>query len=185
MTQHRAAHPIGQKCLAWLLLIAVAFMGLTITRQQALGSLHGHADQGPRISSVLTTALSSLASDWVDRWQEQKAFGHGQLLPAIFHGADVLSHAPVYAQAHDHSALERHHHVADDVTVIALDGAAATADAADSSTLGGSLLLPIVWTPAAGLVLHAIAEQTVPWPVGRFVAFASRTVPPLLRPPSL
>lgn len=184
MTHHRAAHPIGRKCLAWLLLVALVFMGLTITRQQALGSLHSHADQGPHISTALKNALSSLANDWVDRWESQQAFGHGQLLTGIFHSADVQAHAPVYAHTHDHSDLERHHHAPSDATVVALDGTAGSADTADSSAMGVSLLLPIVWTSTAGLVLHAVAEQTGPWPVGRLVAFATRTVTPLLRPPS-
>ncbi len=185
MIHYRAAHPLGRKCLAWILLVAVVLMGQTITRQQALGSLHSHVDQGSHISTGLTNALSSLARDWLDRWQAQKAFGHRQLLPTNFHGAELQARAHVDPHSHDHSTLQRHHHAAGDDTVIALDGASASADTVDTSAMGVSMLLPIVWAPDAGLMLHPISEPTGPWPAGRLFAFSSRTVLPLLRPPSL
>lgn len=188
MTHQRVAHTAGQQCLAWLLLLAVALMGLTITRQQALGSLHSHAPPRLHIPSTVTTAVSSLANNWKSRWQRQKVLGHGQLqldtaANAALWTANTASHA-AHGHMHDHDALERHHHAADDATVVALDGAAELAGAADSPANGGAILLPAAGLPGGALVLQAVAQRTGPWPAGRAVAFVSLSVPPPLRPPT-
>ncbi len=185
MTPYRTAHPIGQKWLAWLLLVAVALMGLTITRQQALGSLHSHADQGPRMASALSAAVSNLGNHWINRWQLQQAVGHGQLLANA--GSDGMPDATGLhdSDPHDHDALERHHHAAHDASVLAVDGAAESAAAADSAASGGSVVLSGFGVPSAGLVVPTMTGFNGPWPVGRLAAFVSRSVPPLLRPPSL
>lgn len=194
MPQQRLATTAGQKCLTWLLVLAIGLMGLTITRQQVLGSLHSHAEQTPRTSSVLNTALSNLASDWISRWQQQQVIGHGQWLLGTASDATTwpVDSAAVAeatrshdADAHDHNSLERHHHAAHDASVVALDGAAQLADAADSSANGASVLLASVGALAAGLSLPTVAEHNGPWPAGRMVAFVSRSVPPLLRPPTV
>lgn len=194
MPLHRAAQPLGHQWLAWLLLVAVALMGLTITRQQALGSLHSHTDQGPRLSSALQTAVSSLGNDWSRRWRQQQALGHGQLLLATAsYGAHWPSDSAAIANAtrwdaadaHSHDSLERHRHAAHDASVVALDGAAEFANAADSPASGSATLLSGMGIPSAALVVQAMPSRVGPWPVGRFAALATRSVPPLLRPPSV
>ena len=193
MIQQRPAITPGQKYLAWLLVLAIGLVGLTITRQQLLGSLHTHADHTPRPPSVLSTALSDLASDWISRWQQQQVIGHGQLLlatasegtPWPSDSAAVTDATRLHdAHAHDHDSLERHHHAAQDASVVALDGAAELADAADSSANGASVLLASVGAIADGLSLPDMDKHNGPWPIGRLVAFVSRSVPPLLRPPT-
>ncbi|MES2952217.1 MAG: hypothetical protein V4858_27135 [Pseudomonadota bacterium] len=190
MTHRRTAQNAGLQSLVWLLLVAVALMGLTITRQQALGSLHIHADRESQGTPRLSTAVATLANDWLSRWQQQHVFGHGQLLlgtasgaapwpsniSGVSHTTDVRS-----THAHDHDSLERHHHTVDDGSVIALDGAA---EVADDSAAGALILLPVAATPNDGPAMPAIAERRGPWPVDNFAAFVSRNVAPLLRPPS-
>lgn len=193
MTQHRRALPSGQRCMAWLLLLAVALMGLTVTRQQVLGSLHSHTDQGPRLSVALHIAVSSLGSDWARRWQQQHILGHGQMLMAATDSTDWPSDTAEAANAtrlheshaHNHDSLERHHHAAHDASVVALDGAAELANASDSPASGASLLLFSLAAPSAALTVPANASHMATWPSGRFAALASRSVPPLLRPPSV
>ncbi len=193
MTQRRVAQNAGLQGLVWLLLVAVALMGLTITRQQALGSLHMHTDRESQGTPQLRIAVATLANDWLNRWQQQHLFGHGQLLlgtasdaspwpsntSRVSHTTDVGS-----THAHDHDSLERHHHAVGDGSVAALDAVAELADAADSSTAGASMLLPVAATPNDGLVLPAIADRRGPWPVDHSAAFVSRDVAPPLRPPS-
>lgn len=179
MTPPRAAHTVGQKCLAWLLLIAVACMGLTITRQQALGSLHRHTDHSLHMPSAVTATFSSLVSDWTGRWQQQKVRGHGQLLLAAAHFP-----APSPSDVHDHNTLERHHHAPHAANVVALDGAAVAADAADSPAGGASVLLPVLGTSGSRLFWRVTAAHRGPWPVGHAVAFVSRSIAPPLRPPA-
>ena len=197
MTQQRVAHSAGQKGLAWLLVLAIGLLGLTITRQQVLGSLHSHTDNALHTPSVLSTAVSNLAHDWISRWQQQQVFGHGQLIlgsasavppwPAARAAvADASRLHDVHdSHAHDHDSLERHHHAAHDASVVAVDGGAQLADAADSSANGPSVLLTGAGVLADGFNVPMVAEHNGPWPVGRFVAFASRSVPPLLRPPTV
>lgn len=183
MTPPHAAPTVGQKCLTWLLLVAVALMGLTITRQQALGSLHRHADHGAHQPSAVAAALTILASDWNERWQQQKMRGHGHLLSAAAHfPAPAPSRALVHE--HDHNTLERHHHAPHDASVVALDGAAEFADAADSPASGSSVLLPALGAAGSELAWLQSAEHRGPWPVGHAVAFVSRNIPPPLRPPA-
>ena len=190
MTLRRAEPPTSARSLVWLLLVAVALMGLTVTRQQALGPLHTHAEQGARSTSTFSAAVSSLASDWLSRWRQQQVFGHTQLRlaaasdeRALWSPGDARTGEHT-AHIHDHDTLERHHHAADDASVVALDGAAQAADAADSSAAGAPNLLPIVTTTSDGLAVPALAARSGPWPVDRAAAFASRSVAPLLRPPT-
>ena len=191
MTLRRAEPPTSARSLVWLLLVAVALMGLTVTRQQALGPLHTHADQAVRGNSTFSAAVFSLASDWLGRWRQQQVFGHNQLrLAAVSDSAAFLplsddSHPGTgSAHAHDDDALERHHHAVGDAGVVAVDGAAQAADAADSSAAGAPNLLPIVATPNGGLALPALADRRGPWPIDGGTAFVSRSIAPLLRPPA-
>ena len=190
MTQQRAKPPTSARSLVWLLLVAVALMGLTVTRQQALGPLHTHANQEVRGNSTLGAAVSSLAGDWLSRWRQQQVFGHNQLrLSFVSDPAPLLPPGNFSAGAHDaqvndHDVLERHHHAVDDASVVAVDGAAQAADVADSSAAGAPNLLPIVATPSGGLVLPALGERQGPWPIDRAAAFFSRSIAPPLRPPA-
>lgn len=195
MAQPQTAILVGQKWLVWLLLVAVAVMGLTITRQQALGSLHSHPDQRPRLSTALRAAASSLGNDWARRWQQQQVNGHGQLLlgtaayGTLWQSDKDNTAAASATRVHDdhkhsHDSLERHHHGAHDASVVALDGAAELVAASDSPASGVPLLLLGIGAPSAGLVLQATTSHIGTWPQGRFAALASRSVPPLLRPPS-
>ncbi len=183
---HRRVTPRSiQQSLLWLLLVAMVLLGLTITQHRALGSLHKHSNLELRNTSVLT-AVSVLASDWKARWQQQKILGHGQLLLATPSTAmDWPAVAPRGSHNHDHDALERHHHAADDGTVVALDGAAQGVSAVDGSSTAASIMLPVVGTPNEALTLQAIASHTVNWPVASFAALVSRAIPPPLRPPTV
>lgn len=179
MTQRRVKRHTRAQSLVWLLLFAVAVMGLTVTRQQALGSLHLHAYQGSLGSSFLASAVSQLASDWHSRWRQQQRFGHSQLRlhpawdPTLGSGNDTIPH--------DHDAFERHHHAEGDSSVIAVDGAA---ESAESSATGALIVLPVVSKLSDGLTLPTMAGRTGPWPVDPDTAFASRNVAPPLHPPT-
>ncbi len=170
MTPPRAMHSVGTQSLLWLLLLALALMGLTVTRQQALGSLHRHDQATVQGPSTLASVTASLASDWLNRWRQQQRWGHGAL--PLHMATDV---------PHTHGDLERHHHAAGDPSVESIDGAA---DAADNATTTGMVLLTAVATPSRALVVLAVAAERGPWPVDRFATFKSRSVAPLLRPPA-
>lgn len=189
MPYHRTAHPVGNTCLTWLLLVAVALMGLTITRQQALGPLHSHQEHRSHAPSAIGAVLSDWASDWHGRWQQQKMSGHGQMLLALVPAPErALRHRDIphtHTSTHTHDLLERHHHAAHDASVVALDGAAAGADAADSPASGASLLLPGLATLRDGIAVPAASCVRGSWPIGRIVALASRSIPPPLRPPAI
>jgi hypothetical protein len=184
MDHHRVTPSTHQKRLVWLLLVALVLLGLTITQRQVLGSLHTHADVGPT-HTLTSAAVSSLAHDWKIRWQRQKMLGHGQLVLATPFDAVVWpTVATRGAHVHGHGALERHHHAADDETVVAIDGAAQVAEAGESPTTSASLLLPAVGTPVDAIKLPAVSRNTGAWPVASFATLVSRAIPPPLRPPT-
>lgn len=191
MPYHRKAPSVGNTCLAWLLLLAVALMGLTVTRQQALGPLHSHTVERSHNAppSAIGAALSDWARDWQGRRQHQKMSGHSQMLLTFApfpERANRHSDIPhTHTNNHTHDALERHHHAADDASVVALDGAAAGADAADSPSNGASLLLISLAAPGGGLAVPATSALRSSWPVGRIAVLSSRSVPPPLRPPAI
>lgn len=185
MTLRRVAPRSIQKSLVWLLLLAMVLLGLTITQQQALGSLHKHSNLQSRHTSVIT-AVFVLANDWNARWQQQKILGHRQLLLGTpSNEMDWPGVASRGSHDHDNDALERHHHAADDGTVLALDGAAQGVSAVDGSSTAGSIILPVVGTPNDALTLQAAASNPMRWPEAGFTAFVSRTLPPPLRPPTV
>jgi hypothetical protein len=187
MTQRHTAQAIGTRSLIWLLLFAIALMGLTVARQQALGSLHLHADQGLRDSSIVGPAVFSLASEWKNRWRQQQVFGHGQLRPHAALNATPwplgnTSRARHSAEPHSHNDLERHHHASGDASVLALDGAAGSAE--DGAT-GAVVMLLMLGATCGALVLPALAARQDRWPVDGAVSFISWNVAPLLRPPAV
>ena len=196
MTQGRIQRDTGTRSLVWLLLMAVMLMGLTITRQQALGSLHRHTGQELRAPSKLSTAVSSLASNWLNRWRQQQLFGHSELRTRLAtdttlwpsRATQLADHAHAsgaHPETHQHDALERHHHAMGDGSVVALDGAAQAAEAADGGSSGASLVSPGVATPSAGLAMPDPHADKGPWPVDPGTAFATRSVAPALRPPAV
>lgn len=181
--------------LVLLLLCAIALLGLTIARQQALGSLHLHKDQRLQAVSPISVAASSLARNWLDRWRQQQRFGHTALRTHVAPDARVLT--PSAAQdrgpvsrhdgnvhRHDHGDTERHHHIAGDDSVVAMDGAAEAAELVDAAVSVTSLVLPIAAMPGAGLALRAMAGRRIAWPANRTIAFVSWSVAPPLRPPA-
>lgn len=190
MTQRPfAKRNVGVQSLVWLLLVAMLLMGLTVTRQQALGSLHRHADAALQGSAPLATAASALASDWLNRWRQQQMFGHSALRLRM--AADATLWPPSagvqgHDDGHDHDSLERHHHAVGDASVVAVDGAAeAVAESADGGGAGAVVMLPVAATPSAGLAVPALATRTGPWPVASATAFVSRNIAPPLRPPAV
>lgn len=190
MTQRPTQRYTGTRGLVWLLLVAVTLMGLAVTRQQALGPLHTHAELGAGGTSAISAAVSSLATDWRSRWRQQQAFGHTQLRlvavsdeMALWPPSDSRTGAHS-AHIHDHGALERHHHAVEDASVVAVDGAAHAADAADGLAAGAANLLPAVATLSDGLALLALVTRGGPWPIDSAAAFVSRSIAPLLRPPT-
>lgn len=196
MTQRRVLRDAGTRSLVWLLVLAVVLMGLTITRQQALGSLHLHAGQELRDTSSLSTAASRLASNWLKRWRQQQLFGHTELRTHIAtdaalwpsratQHADRVLARDAHGPAHRHDSLERHHHAISDGSVVALDGAAQAAESADGGSTSAPLVLPGVATPSAGLAVPALLADRGPWPVDRGAVFVSRSVAPALRPPAV
>ena len=188
MTQRLPVQAIGTRSIIWLLLLAVVLMGFSVARQQALGSLHQHAEAELRSAFTFTTtfsaAASGLASHWLSRRQQQQVFGHGQLQAGVT-AAPALWAASArrdnrHDEDHHHDTLERHHHALSDDSVIALDGAA---EAADTSSVGAALLLPLLASPSQGLVLATTTGRNGSWPVQGGVRFVSMKVAPLLRPP--
>ena len=185
MTQRRPVLSTILKSLVWLLLVATALLGLTITQQQALGSLHKHSGLESR-NTVVTAVLASLASDWKGRWQRQNIHGHGQLVVGTpFDAMDWPAIAPRGSHDHDHDALERHHHAPNDATVVALDGAAERVEAVDGSATAASFVLPVAGTPGNALTLQVITSDAGTWPAPGFAALVSRAIPPPLRPPTV
>ncbi len=192
MTQGRVQRDAGTRSLVWLLLMAVMLMGLTITRQQALGSLHLHAGQELQGAFNLCTTASSLASNWLNRWRQQQFFGHSELRMRMAPDAtlwpspapqlaDQVQAGAAHGQPHHHDSLERHHHAIGDGSVVALDGAAQAAESAD----GAPLVLSGIATPGAGLAVPALLADRGPWTVDPGAAFVTRSVAPALRPPAV
>lgn len=128
----------ARSLIIWCLLAAVPIYGLSGTIVELLGARHVHA----------TPVLSAVAADtddvmrgWQDFRRATAGMGHGHQ-----HASDG-SHEP----AHDHSALERHHHDRADASVVALDGGpadAAHADEGGSATATHLLALSSVVLPA-------------------------------------
>lgn len=180
--------------LVWLLLFAIAVLGLTTTTQQALGSMHRHADQSPHPTFELSAAVASVASDWVARRQQQEVAGHGQL--RLDTGAYALRWLANHTRMvrlvqqpqdhhHAHDAFERHHHAPDGANLVSLDGAAEGVSAADGSGSAASVVLPLVGSPSRVMALPGLAGTRGPWPVVDGALFASRSVAPPLRPPAV
>ena len=177
MQPTRTTPSASHRGLAWLLLVAMALMGLTVTRQQALGSLHHHAGRTVPVPSAAATVLSELASDWKARWQLQRVVGHGQFLLDL--GTDYsrrLAHAApqaslANAHEHDHDTLERHHHAPSDSDVVALDGSANGAQSADSPSGVSTVLLFAAGPIGNGPLWPTVALRQGSWPAGRAVLF--------------
>ena len=195
MTQRHTAQASGTRSLVWLLVLAVVLLSLSVARQQALGSLHQHAEAAVRnaptmpFTSPVSAAASGLAHNWLSRWQQQQVFGHGQLRVGMRVGVEVITAAnPVQWAAsakpdpgHHHAALERHRHSLGDDSLIALDGAA---EAADAGNVGAAFVLPLLAAPSLRMVLTSTVASNGTWPIHGAVRFATTLVQPLLRPPA-
>jgi hypothetical protein len=188
MNQAPTARNAGTRSLLWLLLVTVALMGLSVTRQQALGSLHLHADASVRDTTTLGEEFSRIGAHWRARWQMQQVFGHGQMAWGVLAQEFPLwptnDSRSVPAHDHAHGAAERHHHGVGDDSVLALDGAAEAASAAEGSTASAVSWFSAVGTPSVWPLLLALNTGKTHWPVYNAMAFSSRTIAPPLRPPA-
>lgn len=179
--------PHGRRWLAWWLVALLPWLGLGIAQRQTLGPLHVHA--APAAAGVQPGAdrlREALAWWWTqvqaqtDARQHARAHAHG-----LAHGhaaASVHAHAAVHAVApvHAHDAWQRHHHGADDASVIALDD---PGDHQGSTGAGASLLLPVLGSPAQGLCIEAGAALMRAWPWPSAARFSSWGMAPPLKPP--
>ena len=98
-----------------------------------------------------------------------------------FRRSDQVAYVTVVHHRHTHSAFERHHHDADDSTVIALDGRSADAAAQDDGSSGGSASL--VLALAGTLRVATAGWALVPWSTVQHSAFDSLPGDRLERPP--
>jgi hypothetical protein len=185
---------LGRRSLIWLVLIAVALMGLMVTRQNVLGTLHVHTKAGPTSTSTHVAPSFQMASEWVNRWRQQQISGH--LQPAISRTVDAFNLLPkpsnfrqlandakpgLQTAHHAHSFLERHHHDAADASVRALDVADAGAESASTSAAVG---VPALGTPADGFRIPNPTAKDSAWPIDQTIALITRDVATLLRPPN-
>ncbi len=191
MFQPRSAQTATIKCLAWLLVVALALLGSVVNRQQTLGPMHSHSEPDVPNAYLLTDAFSKLTSEWSSRWEQQQLLGHGQLRlrgASDTRHSESLSLRAVHPEAgrdaHDHDALERHQHAVNDGSVVALDGAPGAVDAADSAVTAAFVLLPCLLMRTASLEVLDRADCKEPWPLEATEAFVSRVVAPPLRPPA-
>jgi hypothetical protein len=192
MIRRRLERHAGNRILVWLLMLIVALMGLTITRQQALGPLHVHQQNVFPDAIPFAVAASDFVGKWLQRWQYQQLHGHTQITMLLVPQATVwperepldFDHARAHqlnAQGHDHNTLQRHHHAANDRSVVALDGAAEPVQTGSSQML----FSVVVASPSVVAVMPLAVALTDSWLVDSTAAFTSLSLPPPWRPPAV
>jgi len=155
MVRHSSAfaQPALHRAVLWLLLLALPVYGCAGVLLQMLGPAHRHA------VPLRAVVAPSLGVDWLlKRFSQWQAYAHEQ--------AHANGH---FVHPHQHTLFERHHHAADDTSVVTLGGSAAVDDLAaelGAAASAGSASLPM------GL---AVALR-VPAPA----CMAGRRTPPLL-----
>ena len=160
----------------WGLVFALAVYGYSGVLVQVLGSLHRHAEPAAAMSASVDadeepSLLSHLVSE-VQAWHEAAQARRHALLPHT------------QAHAHHHGLFERHHHDADDSTVVALGEQASSNPGADdlgSSATPGAGLLPI--GPLPSLQVPAPAQGRLPWPGSTAAGWRSAELKRAERPP--
>lgn len=168
--------PVALRLAAWLLLFALAIQGCGRVVVQALGTAHMHrtavAEAG---ESVRQPHAPSLLGEFL-AWREAR---HDLLRT---HGSfKATLPEPV---GHRHDGLQRHHHDADDATVLALDGPSAHADAAnDSGTQGQPGALNLPWGPAVEHPLFGSEAAQAAWPSAASARWSSAWTRLMERPP--
>ena len=139
--------------LVWCLLLALAVGGWQSVAVSMLGTSHHHRDH-----SVLHTPAAAMAG-----WQDFRRAGH------------LHQSAPA-----EHVAQQRHHHDADDSSVVALDTAADATAQGDFPPAGvdGSVLMF-----ALGSCTPRAASRTERWPSVNRTALPHPHLQRLERPP--
>ncbi len=145
----------GRIALLWLLAWLVPLQCSASVMRLAAGPAHGHASAAP-------AAPASELRDF-----------RRQPLPGLHAHADTGS-------AHRHAPGTRHHHAADDATVIAGDSGLDRLDAQDEGT--GAAVAPLIPLVLSGLVWHAPSAVHAA-PDGPARSAASQPSARLERPP--
>ncbi len=185
--QQQSISEARKRCLLLLLVIAFALMSLTSASQNVLGFSHVHTNTVRLSDFSIRSASTSLASVWLNRWQQQRIFGHlraGSPLTTEYRetaNSEELSVSAARAMQshHEHSEVERHHHDPTDSSVLEVDDGSGNADATGSA----SALAPVLGTPANGLTIPLHTALAKVWAHDFTVTLTSRSVLPLLRPP--
>lgn len=143
----------------WCLLLALPVYGFSSTIVQLLGAVHTH--------SQVASSIDPMAG-WVDYRRAP-------------HAADFsVSHR----ESHSHSLFERHHHNANDETVLALDGPVtdtATSDVGSSSAGSAALVLAL----AGELRIDPAVASELEWTTAPADRIPSHVGARLERPPNL
>jgi hypothetical protein len=171
----------ARRFIVWVLVIALPVYGSAGVLLHLLGAPHRHqaventAQAQPwNIDCLLTLVVGERAMSVVLQHRAKA------VVTQAAHRHDP--HGPV----HQHGLFERHHHDADDPSVVALGGLRATSDLADEATSSaavGSAML--VFALGAELTLPPPSPREFRWPPAALVAWNSLNRPPLERPPRL
>ena len=164
------------------LLLALTAYGISSTLVQLLGVTHSHR-------SVASTVKPLQA--WVDGRSAPRftksIFTHRQSQGQSHTQLHTQSQSQSHTQSHAHSLLERHHHGADDETVLALErpvkeSALSEASSGSSSFTVGSAAL--VLALADELLFDPDGTARFGWTTAQADPVPSRTTAPLERPPN-
>lgn len=142
----------------WCLLLALPVYGFSSTIVQLLGATHTHRQ--------VASSADPMAG-WVD----------------LRRGSHVLNTTVSHQETHSHSLFERHHHDANDVTVLALDGPVTegAASEAGSSPAGSAAL---VLALAGELRIDPAGSAELEWTAATADLVQSRHGERLERPPN-
>ena len=153
------------------LLLALTAYGISSTLAQLLGVTHSHRP--------VAATLKPLPA-WVDGRSASRfaksIFTHRQ------------SQGQSHEQSHTHSMLERHHHDADDETVLALERPvkeSALSEASSGSSLFTAGSAALVLALANELLFDPDGTARFGWTTAQADPVPSRTTAPLERPPNV
>jgi hypothetical protein len=162
--------------LLWLLIVLLPCQGFGLVQRQVTQPLHVHR----ATASAWWVGVQSFIAAWqMHRSQQATLQVHGRSA----HGPSLAS-LPVVppAQAaprqpsHSHSAFERHHHAADDASVLALD------DGPDDGSRPGNVTAPGDAPPPCWLAAVR-ADLSHAWLQSRALRVARWAAAPPERPP--
>ena len=154
--------------VVWCLLLALPIYGFSSTIVQLLGTAHSH---GPVAASA----------DPMAGWADARRSPH--MARTTVADGHSLRHSHSHPHSHSHERLERHHHDANDETVLSLDGTVTESGASDAgSSSAGSAAL--VFALAGELRIDPAVASELAWTTAPADPVPSQHGERLERPPN-